>query len=668
MNTVEVVLLGITTLITGSYLWWCFRSWKTALLLTLISVTPLALSIAGVSQFLTIDEPRSLHEATQIGWAEDLKWFERFGTLRTTDFLFGTASTLIRKLLPDLPQKTLRMAVKSLHWLGGFLALLGVHYVVDRTYVDEAERPLFFTAFIVIALLFPIHAMALRTFTYDLLSMSLSVLALACIAAALHDRSRRFALAALVIAFFAAQEKPVASPILLVALALFAYLWGAEGGSHRRLRRIAFATAGIALVLALSAAEAVWIARLRQWADIDAFLRGIPEPLTAWSWPIITLTFGGEASSVSMIPLVLFAVALVFLLAELFTAAEPAIARHRARAADVLSRANTLLLVLMLGTAIALAPSTQIYHDPPIDVPAGYYEPHTEFNERVEHYEARTLVGHTLEHIRVAYVYYVADVPTALWLLFAAGLIAALATGRQWQTPPTIELLIAAAILFPLGYGALQLPHPVPASSRYMNIGLSLLAVMLLVKSVAGLTALRPALKTIITGVFCVLFVAETIPFWPVYGSFRPIWFNLDEARAQTVQNGVSDPLWGGWGEELMLVGRVIEAECQREGGGDASSDHPWASQPCEEIDVYPAFPGRWPGSKGLIELKVVGYDDLDFAPTDYYIINRTIVEIWQQRFPEGVEPVLTLDYRGFPYAWVFAGPDVKAAGIFDTP
>jgi hypothetical protein len=201
-----------------------------------------------------------------------------------------------------------------------------------------------------------------------------------------------------------------------------------------------------------------------------------------------------------------------------------------------------------------------------------------------------------------------------------------------------------------------------------MNIGLSLLAVMLLVKSLTGLAALRPALKTLITGVFYVLLIAEVLPFWPVYGSFRPIWLNLSEEREQTVRNGVSDPVWGGWGEEAMLVGRVLEAGCRRDGAGDASTGQPWTAQPCEEIDLYPVFPGQWLGGEGLIEQKVVGYDEFDFAPTDYYIINRTIVEIWQQRLPEGVEPVLTLEYRGFPYAWVFAGPDVKAAGIFGAP
>jgi hypothetical protein len=538
--------------------------------------------------------------------------------------------------------------------------------LLSRRVVAERARPAFAVLAIYTALLLPTNALALKTFTYDAFSLALGALAVILLLFALQESRPRLALWGVLAAFLAAQEKMVVAPVLLLALAVYGALKGiAAPPGKRALRAVGFTLLAAGLALLLSLGEALLVAAMRDWAGLSAFLSGVLDPLIGWAWPFIALTLGGSVSRGSALALAALSLGLAVGLALLLIRAGRFLQPRQARLSARLEQASWLLLLFFVLCGLAGILFIKPYLAPFQPIAEGDFTPPV-FNFVVQHYGARTAAGSIAAHTAYLYAIALGDIPTVFWLMALIGWLASWQARRAGRAaPPAVSALLIMGALMPLAFGLAQMPWATPLSSRYVNLGMAFLALALLAHFASGLAAWRPVERlgswghSAIALALAALLTLEVLPFAPLYGPFDPFWLHASSADPRP---GGVDRAWWGWGEELMLAGREVQSQCQPDEGGVPAETGPWSGQRCADIRLHTVFQSRWLGGDP-IRTDVYLFDPHEYGETDYYLISRTAVVLWGHDLP-GIEPVLALDYRGYPFAWVYRGSELAAAGI----
>lgn len=658
MNLYEAALLVIAASALIIYLRRQFGAWRPALWLTALVLPPLYISVERLSQFLTIDEIYATNETLFIHWGNLPMWFRV--RQRTSDVLFGPPFVLLGRAIPTLSDMQLKMLLKCAHWLAASTILLAIHNVLSRHFLGKGERRIFFVLFIYTALLLPTDNLALKIYTLDALSLTLGVLALLCVVIALHGDNPRYALGGLIVAYLAAQEKLIAAPILIVALATYAAVRTRHKPPCHLVGAVVWNTmVGLSLALLVGMVGALLIAWVRRGDLLIWLLAGAPDPFVSWVWPFIYLLGSGTDGSV-LLPrgwvLALLGITFVGVctLAMLILWAKRAAAGHTERIARVLAPLNAALIALLALAGVLGVYGVRAYLAPAVPIQPGHYAPTTLFNAAILHYGAVSQWGHVIRHVAFTCAYFVVSVPTVLWLVGAAE---GLGAWRRQHTNVGTQALLALTWLLPLGFGLLSLP----ILPRYLNLALLLFALILILQFSVALAKWRIWQQVAVSTLVGLLLVAEVLPFAPLYGSFFPLWVRYDEARRSTVTPGHLDPLWTGWGEEVMLAAQQLEQRC-------LAVDNA-LGQPCEAIRLYGVFPGQWLNPSPHIEVRLVEFtpaEELSYTAADYYVIPRVATTF--QPFPAGIEPVLVIAPRGYAYAWVFRGDDLRRIGVTYQP
>ncbi len=657
MNSYEAALLFIAAVMLAFHLRRQFGAWKPALFLTVLALPPLYLSVERLSQFLTIDEIYATNETLFISWGNLPMWFRV--RQRTSDVLFSPPFALLSGMVPSLSAVRLKMLLKCAHWLAAFVVLLAIHHVLSAHFLRKGERRLFFVLFIYTALLLPTNNLALKIYTLDALSLTLGVLALLCVVVALREDDVRYALGGLIVAYLAAQEKAIGTPILIVALATYAAVRTHAQHPRRPLWRVVWNTAqGLSIALLVGIIGALLIVGVRRGGLLIWLLAGAPDPFLSWVWPFIYLLGGGTDGSV-LLPRewVLILLGVTFMgacaLAALILWAKRTVAEvpPLARTAVLV---NSVLIALLALTGVVGVYGVHAYLAPAVPIQPGHYAPTTMFNATILHYGATSRWEHILRHVAFTCAYFVVSLPTAYWLM---GIGVGLAVWRHPRAEAGVQALLALVWLLPLGFGVLSLP----ILPRYLNVALFLFALILALHFNAVLANWPAWRRVILSALLGLLLIAEVLPFAPLYGSFYPLWVRYDETRRSHVTPGHLDPLWTGWGEEVMLAAQQLERWCSAE-------DNP-LGQPCAAIQLYGVFPGQWLNPAPSIDVRMVEFttpQERTYTASDYYVIPRVATTF--QPFPEGVEPVMVIAPRGYAYAWVFRGDDLRRAGVTYDP
>ncbi len=659
MNLYEAALLVIAASALMIYLRRQFGAWRPALWLTALALLPLYLSVERLSQFLTIDEIYATNETLFIDWGNLPMWFRV--RQRTSDVLFGPLFVLLGRVTPVLSDMQLKMLLKCAHWLAAFTVLLAIHEVLNRHFLGEGERRIFFVLFVYTVLLLPTDNLALKIYTLDALSLTLGTLALLCVVVALRGESPRYALVGLITAYLAAQEKLIATPILIVALATYAAVHTHHKQARHLVGAVVWNTAvGLSIALLAGMIGALLIAGVRRGDLLIWLLAGAPDPFVSWVWPFVYLLGSGTDGSV-LLPrgwmLALLGVTFigVCVLAMLILWAKRAVAGHVDRITRVLMPLNAALIALLALVGVLGVYGVQAYLAPTVPIQPGHYAPATMFNAAILHYGAASRWGHMARHIAFTCAYFVVSVPTVFWLM---GIAVGLAAWRRCQLADIgMQALLIPVWLLPLGFGVLSLP----ILPRYLNLAFLLFALILALRFSVMLAEQAIRQQAAVFVLVALLLVAEILPFAPLYGSFFPIWVHYEEARRSTVMPGHLDPLWTGWGEEVMLAAQQLEQACR-------AADNP-LGQPCEAIRLYGVFPGQWLNPSPSIEVRLVEFtppENLSYTSADYYVIPRVATAF--QPFPAGIEPVWVIAPRGYAYAWVFRGDDLRRAGVVYRP
>jgi hypothetical protein len=653
LNVYEVACLIVAELTLFLYLRWQFKSWSMALLLAALAAVPLYVSLERGSQFLTTDERGIVSEAFALETSGLRQWV--LGANHTTELLLGIPLFFLRRALPGVADVEWFIILKNLHWMTGFATLLWAHWIVNKYFVSERGRALFCIIFMYGTFLLPTDILSLKIFNYDLLSMTLSVLALLYLLVALRQRDTRHASVGVVVAFLAASEKSSASPFLMLALGVYTYLSASENGRFRPARAAWRLLLAFATVLSLAAAGALLLAAMRHGSlPVEIWLR-LPYPLVAWILVPFAFVVGGDPFSVSQFALLGLAYVAALLLALGAWCAQQLSARlAKPSRARLLPRVSLLLVILVLLVGVLGTNRVQVVWWPYVPVSAGHYLPPGVMNKVVYHFNAPSFWVNLGMSVAYAYVVLVNAMPTVYWLCLLGATVVATLCHREVEPSLEVELMLTLGLLAPLVFGVAQ----IPVGNKYLNIPLLLVALSVLVKVARSLQGSGVRAQTAVGAALCALLVLEVLPFRPLCAPFRPIW--SEYPHSETPLPGVLNPSWMGWGEEALLGAELLEERCR------ASGNNSLDSVPCESITLCVAYSGVRLSSAKLVKDRIRA-PELD--PTQvmqsrdkYWIVNRNAIA--QGRcFPVAVKPAFTLGFRGFTQAWIYRFDQLAAAG-----
>jgi hypothetical protein len=653
MNGLElsawVATIGLLLVLARLFL----GSWRAAGLVTLLCAAPIYLSLSESSQLLTIDEFAIYGDLRSTPSHGSSQW--NLGALRTTLALTAPLASYLEDAGPDAA--TLLMVVKAYHWLTALPFILGIGLALYKILDPLRQRALFFVAYCWLVFLLPVDNLAMKVLNYDAISLFGGVLAVLLVTLGLQSGRITYAVLAVGVAALAAQEKVIASPILLLAIVVLAPV-------AARSRPTAWYRAGAyGLVLGLGLACGVIYTSGLLWTMAmplrePSYWLSLFDPLISWTW--LPLRFGfastdfhelrGLSSAITLVALV--AAALLALYGARRLNEHPCLLDRLVGGLDVAVVA-VLLVVLGVGVIglLTLQPFVAPY-SPSAGVDLGNVGV---MNGIQIHFNATSLLQHRIEFVAFVYATFVAGLPSVLWATLAVTMLLRLRYGAIPRRP-ALDLALLVGLLGPLPVGLLL----VPPSHRYLNVMILITALAILAKCLDSLRMLPTDLASQrwvlgLSTLGALGLLLEVAPFGPLYAAFRPIWANYADPAQPIV--GKANASWVGWGEEVMLAGKRLEAECLQ------SSDGLLDGVACSDITLHSIYQGGWIVAQAPIKSKLCctpGQQPLSNA--DYYLINRASV-VFGFPFPYGIEPDFVVDFRGFVQAWVFRGDHLAAGG-----
>lgn len=661
INEIEVILLALSLITIFFLALKNIKSVKTSIIITIFLIPILYLSVEGTTQFTGTDGTSTIQELVNIKHSTMRAWYDTAN--RTSDAVIGTSLALFQKYI-YLGVKTnvsqLKMLAKAFHWLLGFLIIIVIYILIDKYYIfAEEQRVSYFIIYFYSILLLPLNILALKVITYDLLSMLLGILTLVLLLIALKKASSRYALIGVVVGTLAAQEKLIASPVLLCSFIVFTYLKLNESSENFYLRSfyysfyslyIAFLTSLITFLIVAMVAREGYIPKI----DFDSVIT----PFIIYLIPIIRLLKGGHFATINPPPgylLLLFngiIISTISLLAfkikpwltNLFF---PFIKRN-------MRRANLIAIFLVLLIGILGTYVVNVFLDPFYPVPKGYYFPPYSFNSIpvfTLHFDVKTLVEHMFSYIGFSYAVFVNAIPSIYFILL---FFSYFYNKKQFLVEWKIILLIMWVV--PLLYAITSVPVVV---GRYFNLFIFLVILVAGLEFNQLVNSYHNVKKWIVVGLFLIFLIGEILPFRPIFADFRPIWNNYSEEFNKNPVAGklVPSSSGSGGGEGTFLLSKKIAAGIAK---GEITNTN--------DIHIY-HYHGQWINSSNFItssyypvdvELTTRILKTLRFTKSDYYIVDRTGLSLQRGFFFKDVEPTFIISYRGFVQAWVYRGDHIK--------
>jgi hypothetical protein len=643
----------------AAYLRWQFGSWRQAGLLLLLCLPPLYLALERTGQFMTVDEAVVSAELLKPDARPMTEQLLQACAMRTSLLLACPARACADAADPE-SVRSLQAWLKLALWSVGYVVVLWTVHLVRAVQAECRSAPVFLLLFWSLLLL-PVTEMGLKTFNYDLLSMLLGVVAVLLLVQAVRRGRPRAALAAVLVSYLAAQEKLLASPILLVAVSYFAHVRQLQRPRPRLLALAADVGLAVLSALALGLGFVVtirWSVGLPRMPRSMLFREAL-EPFLTWTWGLLRFSLGvNDFAEYFVLSLALSGAAC--LAGALLLSALARRAAAQALVGKLKRLAPAALLVVLAAAVVTGAVANRVvqpYWAPYRPVSPGRYEPPGEINGSRLHFDAATATGHELCSVGYAYAVFLNAVPTVCWGL--AGLLLLCRPGwRALRETLDWPLLLLACLLVPLAFGVLQ----INVAHRYLNLFLALFVVVLVCLAGRLAAGARPAVCWALAAAFAAGLLGEVAPFRPFYAAFRPFWVEYPSPHSPVA--GAINPSWVGWGEETMLAGERLLRLARRGRLEGVTAERP--------ARLYSIYYGLWlravPGVRQVTGVPAMrGEEALGYGERDYYLINRTAA-VTCGGLPPGVRPAFTISFRGFDQAWVYQGKSLYDAGLVFDP
>jgi hypothetical protein len=610
----------------------------------------LYLAVERGSQFTTADEKRILRETLQWSAGCEIKEWN-LGANRTSTLFMAPAACIVRVWPSEWPLERRLALLKNIHWALGFILFLALVVLAHRAF-DLAHQPVSWLLFVYVLLLLPVHLMALKIVNYDKLSLDFSMISLLLVILAAHKNHLLPAHAAVVAGYLGAQEKLSASPFLLLAMIALAYLV---------LRRVRVSwRAGYAILAPLGLCAFVGgLTTFGAIATRSFDTRGfrylgfdIVDPLVSWVWLLHRALIGGSNFvdyrwvHLGVVVATFLACTCGLLLLRPLTRTVNASINDAKRAAALLTLLAIVLAAGLWGTFAVVG-----FWHPHHPIEKDQFHPGGELNRVVLHFAAHTHAQHVARAVGFHYAVFLNALPT---VVLGTGVLLLLSRlqRRKWPAPWSTDLLLATALLVPLAWAALNMPF----GHRYLNFALLLLTLAVLVALLKSVATWKRWQRLTVAGSIALATLLEVLPFAPAYFAFRPIWSPHAYPDAQVPIPGRLNPTWLGWGEETMLCANMLQRQI-------ADGRIEISGQP---VVLYVAYFCDWLNPSPRLDVRPLAEHmaELQYSPTEYYLLNRSAVVQRMWAFPDNTTPEFVLSYRGYVQAWVFRGDKLRAAGF----
>ncbi|NLP03354.1 MAG: hypothetical protein GX089_12730 [Fibrobacter sp.] len=665
MSDFEWFLLAALTIIHFFSLLYRRYSAFQAVIITFASLPACWLVLNSVTQVLTCDDSYLIYEIVNMPTG-NLEYSWRKGAFHTSIALNGPILVALKAVM-GFTQDILMVIAKAIHCFWG-IALISI--ISDKSHkwlAPESSRLLFYISAFNATMILPVVNLALHTINYDLLSMCLGVLAVLMLGEGLRSGKVKYYAGSVIIASLAAQEKLIASPVLIIctfmlSVKLTVVRGKLTGNIFSALKAALISVASAVAVFVVS--HSIVIAFRKGDIPVDNLAAMIFQPYLSALWPLIRIINGrlnlrNPSSSLEyylfwILVLVLIVSIAVFSMLYRYIAGKlhnntPALQTDRLVSSLRFLKAGLLVMITITGIAATFLITPRVY--PLIPVPEGFYKPQITFNGVSFSYGAKTIAGHTAASVAWACATFVNAFPSVILL----GLLIfwSVSTTRKRNSVNNanrvyVDLLAIASMAAILLFGVFQ----IPLLPRYIN----LLLCMFLIAGIIDIASLksRPAIQKFAVIAGFLLLLIEVLPFSPVPVTFRPLWSNMSEDFNNSPAYGQVPPWCTGWGEEVILAGKKIVREYQNECGAE------------NRIRIFHNYSGSWLRKPENVDLVFIryGFDDYSYDKCDFYIFSRSGTTFSFIPFPSEIKPLFTIHDRGVIKAWVFRAVDLKAAGI----
>lgn len=599
-----------------------------AVLATVLIAAVLLMAVKGTTTFLTADEQTSLKERAKLDKDGLRHWMERTG--RTSYMLTGAFFKLFPHEWIELTTGLEYQQVGKLqHWTVGILVLLKTIDLAQVRIINRAKDNtalqimVSYICLSAVVLLQPTTVIGLKNFNYDLLSMCFPVLAAVYALIAFQDKSMPEAWLAVIFSTLGLLEKVTAVPVWAAAcvVVVFLVIAGQEGKKRKTVARGGLCAVGV-LSLSVVVAYANQLLVLEVLKHSKAPIQRLENALymVINRVPVINKIvfdrcrnlysrWGGFC--IIMGVLMIVAALILYLMCRWYS-------RNRERADKVGRRIiyaglTAFLLMAALFTILRINYSENI-----------------------------------LLYLCFVIKNYIVTVPTLVTVL-AIVLIA----GRKYEKGFISTLWCIMITTWAAVPVYLYMVRWNPTWIRYLNLfhGLYVLFV-----AIAALPVLHHfcTRKHVVIGIAC---TAGALHLWELSGSmpaftyFAPFWYGLTTVGMPEEEQ----EMCVYWGDNRASLGHIIVDYCETNGMAD------------EPINIYYGYiRGTWITKPENVTIADREWNadtagcsltDHDFYAIDVQAVLRGMVK---EGWPEGIEPVITVRYRGYVIARIYQGSQLK--------
>lgn len=584
----------------------------------------LLFAIKGETTFLTADERFSLNEQGKLFDDELRHW--AMDQSRMNYMLMGAFwDWFPYEWLEEATGLNYKPIGKVVHWMLGVLLLFYACDLVQRYLMNRDKRAsdeqvtANYCILMNLTILLPVMTLGLKSYNYDLFSSCFGALGGICALIAFRERSRSFGIKAVVFSSFALLEKMQTAPILLIAIVVFAAIAVLKENGSRLQKAAAgfkYSVYGVAIHAALTYGNQFYVTEILK--DGKAPIHTLQDALNTAlvRIPVIPVIAGKLTGR----PYFREVFACILLAAFLAVAAAVLVGicvwydKQGGRFSLLSVRAACLLLVGYLAWGIILILLRIDYRD--------------------------DVFGYLLFIVRT----YVMQIPTLLLVLSVILLI--FHKRLTGQVSLLWSLVIATWVITPAYL--LEIRWNV-TWMRYLNVYLciySLLVTALALPLIYQMMTKRNLviLAACASSAFHIVEVAGSMP---GFTYFAPCWYGVttlrlpEEKREMVVY----------WGENRASLGLKILDYCAENGMQDdpitiyyGNIRGLWMTQP-ENVTVAP---DDWNQD----------YNGCSVTDHDFYALDTHAIALGMVKdgWPEDVEPVMTVTYRGYVLARIYQG------------
>lgn len=584
----------------------------------------LLFAIKGTTTFLTADERFSMKEQAKLD--QDILRHWDMDQSRMNYMLMGTFwHWFPYEWLEEVLGLNYKPIGKLAHWLLGVLLLFYACDLVQRYLMNRDKKAsdeqiaANYCILILLTVLLPVMTIGLKSYNYDLLSGCFGVLGGICALIAFRERSRSFGVKAVLFSSFAILEKMQTAPILLISIVVLAAVAVMEENGNRLQKAFAglkYSVLAVAIHAVDTYLNQFYVVEILKDGNspIHTFQDALNTAMTRIplipqiAAKLVSRPYVTELLSCALLAVLLAVIAAVF--AKICIWYE-----NKGEDIKLLSvRAVSLLLAVYLVWGIILILLRVDYRD--------------------------DVFGYLLFIIRT----YVMQIPT---LLLVFSLILLICHKRLTGQVSLLWSCVIATWAITPAY-LLEIRWNV-TWMRYLNVFLCIYS-LLVVAMVLPILYQMITKRNLVISAACasaLFHIAETAGSMPGFTYFAPCWYRLttiglaEEKREMVVY----------WGENRASLGLKILDYCAENG----LQDEPitiyygnirglWMTQP-ENVTVAP---DDW-----NLDYSGCSVTDHDFYALDTHAIALGMVK---DGWPEGVEPIMTVTYRGYVLARIYQG------------